>query len=138
MSPANNVDNKESLGVPKLEPDGSNWSMYKMKSFGFDLNVPSARATPTTGPSQFGACATTCLRTTPYEACLSLLFFQHKTRLEWALADRECVKHLLGTAPKPSSPPSSPGGTAPTLTQVQHETLTAWTKKEFCARNILG
>ncbi|EGN92837.1 hypothetical protein SERLA73DRAFT_146597 [Serpula lacrymans var. lacrymans S7.3] len=25
MSPDNNVDSKESLGVPKLEPNGSNW-----------------------------------------------------------------------------------------------------------------
>ncbi|EGO28094.1 hypothetical protein SERLADRAFT_435865 [Serpula lacrymans var. lacrymans S7.9] len=31
MSPVDNVDNKELLGVPKLEPDGSNWSIYKTR-----------------------------------------------------------------------------------------------------------
>ncbi|EGO01252.1 hypothetical protein SERLA73DRAFT_151750 [Serpula lacrymans var. lacrymans S7.3] len=83
MSPADNIDNKESLGVPKPEPDGSNWSMYK-------------------------------------------------TRLEWTLADKECIEHLLETAPKLSPPPPLPGGMAQTISQAQHEALATWTKKEFC------
>ncbi|EGO01676.1 hypothetical protein SERLA73DRAFT_70844 [Serpula lacrymans var. lacrymans S7.3] len=62
----------------------------------------------------------------------------YKTRLEWALADKECVEHLPGTAPKLLPPPPLPGGTAQMISQAQHEALATWTKKEFLARNILG
>ncbi|EGN99121.1 hypothetical protein SERLA73DRAFT_73678 [Serpula lacrymans var. lacrymans S7.3] len=68
------------------------------------------------------------------------------------MADKDCVEHLLGLAPKPTptllprtTQTAAQAGTTPAipatttgLNQTDQEALNAWLKKEFCARNILG
>ncbi|EGO18400.1 hypothetical protein SERLADRAFT_444166 [Serpula lacrymans var. lacrymans S7.9] len=94
MSPSNDESThleKDTIGVPKLKPNGSNWSIYRM-------------------------------------------------RFEWALADRDCVEHLLGTAPKPTpTPPAAAQSTqassgttvAPVSSKEDLDALNTWSKKEY-------
>ncbi|EGO05032.1 hypothetical protein SERLA73DRAFT_128835, partial [Serpula lacrymans var. lacrymans S7.3] len=72
----------------------------------------------------------------------------YKTRLEWALADRDCVEHLHGTAKRPiplsqttsQTASQATATTSPpaTVSKADQEALDAWVKKEYRARNILG
>ncbi|EGO04807.1 hypothetical protein SERLA73DRAFT_68473 [Serpula lacrymans var. lacrymans S7.3] len=70
----------------------------------------------------------------------------YKIRLEWALADQDCIEHLHGTAKRPipvSQTTSQTAGQATVTTsppaavsKANQEALDAWWKKEYQAGNM--